>query len=541
MDTNRDLLYLTALLHDIGKFSQRADPKGITQSDFIPDRIRDMISSFCPRKQDQNKHTHLHSLYTAAFIENFQQTFQKFISANYSQIQDLDTFIKLAASHHDPHSYFERLIQKADHYSSGSDRTEKEGITEEQEAKGKGAFKNTRMVSIFEGIFQEKPHYQYRLPVNTINFERNSYFPQTEYEANPDYKTLWDRFESDVALISSNNPRIYAETLLQVLQKYTVNVPSSTIHLPDVSLYDHLKTTAAFTVCLYDFMKAEDKQTIDKNDSPVLLIGGDLSGIQKFIYDIISKYAAKNLKGRSFYLELLVNSVIKQILHELDLYQANIVYASGGGFYLLAPNTQEIKEKLENLEQTISRKIFKSHGESLYLAIDWEPNTEKQILNKEIDSRWKILIEKVNQKKRQKYRYDLIDKYDEFFTPSGVGAEQARDAITGEEILEKDSWEYLEKGEDTKIKELTNDQIMLGKTLKNAVYWLTTDTKIKELKAFDPAYLGVYHYLLTREELKQIDWNQIKNNSFNQIKLINEVDFHERNIATNDLIWGFDL
>jgi len=276
MDINRDLIYLTALLHDIGKFYQRADSQPFTQSDFIPQRIKDMISSICPWNKQKNKHTHIHALYTAAFIENHQKIFQKFISKDENQVNDLDTFIKLAASHHDPYSYLERLIQKADHYSSGSDRTAKEGVTEEEGEKGRMAFKNTRMVSIFEGIFRENPNYQYRLPVKSINFDQVAYFPKAEFQENPDYKSLWDQFEKDAGLISSDNPGIYAETLLQVLQKHTVNVPSSTMHLPDVSLYDHLKTTAAFAVCLHDFMKANDKNTIEEDDKPVLLVGGDL-------------------------------------------------------------------------------------------------------------------------------------------------------------------------------------------------------------------------------------------------------------------------
>ena len=37
----------------------------------------------------------------------------------------------------------------------------------------------------------------------------------------------------------------------------------------------------------------------------MLLVGGDFSGIQKYIYKIASKHAGRSLKGRSFYLHLL--------------------------------------------------------------------------------------------------------------------------------------------------------------------------------------------------------------------------------------------
>ena len=68
-----------------------------------------------------------------------------------------------------------------------------------------------------------------------------------------------------------------------------------------------------------------------------LLIGGDISGIQKFIYTIASKKAAKTLRGRSFYLQLLTEAVLRFVLGELELPYTNVIYAGGGHFFLLAP------------------------------------------------------------------------------------------------------------------------------------------------------------------------------------------------------------
>jgi CRISPR-associated protein Csm1 len=74
-------------------------------------------------------------------------------------------------------------------------------------------------------------------------------------------------------------------------------------------------------------------------EEPVaLLIGGDLSGIQRFLYAISSEGAAKSLRGRSAYLALLADAAVEFLLRELDLPPTQVVYRSGGHFYLLAPS-----------------------------------------------------------------------------------------------------------------------------------------------------------------------------------------------------------
>lgn len=46
----------------------------------------------------------------------------------------------------------------------------------------------------------------------------------------------------------------------------------------------------------------------------LLFVGGDLSGIQKFIYNITSKRAMVSLKGRSSYLKDFTKKVYNEIL-----------------------------------------------------------------------------------------------------------------------------------------------------------------------------------------------------------------------------------
>jgi len=73
------------------------------------------------------------------------------------------------------------------------------------------------------------------------------------------YKPLWEAFQQEWAAFTNN--RTYTEadfrTILALLEKYTSFIPSATPWeredertVPDVSLYDHLRVTAAIAACL---------------------------------------------------------------------------------------------------------------------------------------------------------------------------------------------------------------------------------------------------------------------------------------------------
>ncbi len=84
----------------------------------------------------------------------------------------------------------------------------------------------------------------------------------------------------------------------------------------------HLKTTSAIALCLYHYHLNEFDRDIqrkieDRKDRKYLVVGGDISGIQDFIYTITSKGALKYLRARSPFLELLVEEVVAEILERL--------------------------------------------------------------------------------------------------------------------------------------------------------------------------------------------------------------------------------
>jgi CRISPR-associated protein Csm1 len=529
--TLREKIYLAALLHDIGKFYQRADDNGMVRSTELDQTVKNLESIVCPVNKD-GFYTHKHVLWTAQFIEDIGIDNQSSTS---------DTILRLASYHHKPSTFHEAIIQLADHLSSGMDRTKAEAQDDENDTKNWDHFKKVRMKSVFDVLFKEKQSdYTYELPVGELDFSKE-YFPKNNFNEMPDYREVWNKFVMDVKFIQTDNGKAWAETFLFLLEKYSSTVPSSTIDLPDISLFDHLKTTAAFAISLFDYANEKEIKDISElkmKDAPFLLIGADVSGIQSYIYDIISKNAAKNLKGRSFYLQLLTDSIIQKLIKELELFQSNVVYNSGGGFYIIAPNTEFVRETLAKITREITDKIFQQHKTSLFIAFDSEELTQTTIFNQEINITWMLLNEKLSAKKRQRFKEILVEDYDYFFEPTG-GKQVDRDDITGEEF---EAGEKIIKNKDIQLRQATVAQIELGKKLKKAVYWITSEHKISYWKGqdFEPCNLGIYHYFIHPDELSKKKETLAGSLDNARVMRISEADFLE-GISGKNNIYGFFL
>jgi len=501
----REHVYLAALLHDIGKFYQRADTGSVKTSIYLSD-INKVESTFLPERD--GFYTHKHCLWTAQFIDDFNPVFSKLLQKSEKQIENIrNNLVNLSAGHHlsfDQQTELGKIIKEADHLSSGMDRDNQESFKDDQDEKNWDSFKKKRMISILETINLsskdneiETQLLKFHQPIEPISLNEN-YFPKINFESDPDYSKLWDKFINEFKFIQADTYKAFSETLLSLLFKYTSCIPASTINLPDVSLFDHLKTTAAISVSLYDFYNSNEE-----NENQFLLVGGDLSGIQSYIEQVASKYASKNLKGRSFYLKLLSDSVTKLLLKEMNLFSANVIYNSGGSFYILAPNTTYIKKQLEKAIKLIEKQVFEEHGISLYFAIDAVPFSKENLSRKSkksLNEIWIELFQKRDKKKHRKFQDILTSSYNEFFEPIVNQADCKKDSITGEEISKT---ENSKKMDDLILKEITFLQIKIGEKLKSTKFLVVSDEIIpywNELVSINPAKLGIYYYLLTEKE-----------------------------------------
>lgn len=206
------------------------------------------------------------------------------------------------------------------------------------------------------------------------------------YNENSALKKEYKRLEDILAYKLQAEPfeKIDNNRLLTILEDTLSFVPACTNKkaVSDVSLYIHSKLTAAVVSCMYQYFAAEKITDYQKycftksnaefrNKNVFLLISGDFSGIQSFIYTIPSKGALKSLRGRSFYLEILMESFIDEMLDALGLCRANLLYTGGGHFYVLTANTEKTKQTIEALKVKFNQWLLTKFGTQLYMAMGY--------------------------------------------------------------------------------------------------------------------------------------------------------------------------
>lgn len=215
------IIQLAALLHDIGKFWQGTGERGNHAElssrfiqDYVPEQWREAAGS-----------ASLHHDSSARGIEGYRAL---------------------------------KTIVCADWLSSG----ERRELAEEE---AKGERKGTPLLSIFSeiDIGKGKPASELYYPIKRLDLDEKVIFPNPLEgrggdRLKKDYDDLWKDFVEEVERIKAiTDFDAYFNTLYHLLQKYTWCVPSAVWRSkPDVSLFDHLRTTCAIASCLGD---AEEK------------------------------------------------------------------------------------------------------------------------------------------------------------------------------------------------------------------------------------------------------------------------------------------
>lgn len=395
---------LASLLHDIGKVVQRT---GIS----IKGSLKGQEDVFC--KFRNNYCSYKHALYTVQFIEDNL----KFLIN--------DECLKAAAKHHVPETNVEKIVAEADRLSAGMDRRDEDDISKYN----KKSYINTRLYSVFQNInigkeYKIQNYYYNLLPLESTN----NIFPAIDgtkniqtVDSKKEYLFLLNSIEKDIKKEINQNKylgtkeekeKIY-NRIYSILERYTTFVPSSTINYPDISLFDHLKTTSAISICLNEYYNSGET-----SKNKFLLLEGDVSGIQNFIFQVtegeeVKKYVAKMLRGRSMYINTLIDFVSKYIVKDLGLTISNILYCGGGKFQLVLPNTKRIKERISEIELEIQKFLYERYKTNIGLVMTYIEVDEEGIINYS-DSIVR-LQEKEIKDKNQKFLKMINSEKDKFF------------------------------------------------------------------------------------------------------------------------------
>ena len=399
---------LAGLLHDVGKLEQRA-------------RSDPWLNAPGIEREGQP----VHATWTTYFIQN--NVPEPYRKAAYA-----------GAYHHQPERSpaedqgLSELVALADKLSAG----------ERADAQEMGSKLPQQMVTIFDRLAvmdQSKQEGWHYLPLEELALKDQAIFPGKQMDKAKtleSYEQLRDALQQ-AARFDPGDPQAYLENLLGAMQTTTWCVPSAYYHsLPDVSLFDHSRMTAALATCLVELEPAQISALLqavrqqfsgqvsqdekDLLDNPaVLLIGGDISGVQDFIYTISSKNAARTLRGRSFYLQLLTEAVLRFVLQRLDLPYTNVIYSGGGHFFLLAPLSAT--DLLPGIQSEITYKLLRHHGPSLYLALTGQPIPASGFRIGQFPVYWSGMHRSLAQAKQQRYTELGSELYNQVFAVPQTG------------------------------------------------------------------------------------------------------------------------
>lgn len=201
----------------------------------------------------------------------------------------------------------------------------------------------------------------------------------------------------------------FFRTFYKLCEKYTSFISSASFKsTPDISLFDHSRNVAGLTLC---YIEAD-------REKECLLIKGDLSGIQNFLYKEIeeSERAAKQLRGRSFYITLLTETITNYLLSEFESFDTSILFNSGGHFVIIIPNNEINRRKYVELEAKINRILFKLLEGKIQCVMSFV-ECKGSDLFVDFASVYKEL-EKVNQREKKRKSISIIDElfFDEIST-----------------------------------------------------------------------------------------------------------------------------
>ncbi len=221
-----------------------------------------------------------------------------------------------------------------------------------------------------------------------------------------------------------------------------------------------------------------------EKDYKQLFVGGDLSGIQKFLYNISSKKAAVSLKGRSYYLKQYMDNVcsdIKRAVIEAGARSTKVIYCSGGKFYLLTDYSPQITKVIDDKADEAKRGLWKKHYGQLGLNVSYVPFTENadgsvncnEQRNQKPGLLWKLVNADFVRQKKQKFKSLLVEDYEHFFVPLAVGGKTKVCAITGIESADCVKFKDADDDEDIYVLPSVYEQIKLGESIRDTEHFKT--------------------------------------------------------------------
>ena len=382
-------IVLAAWLHDIGKFAQRAGEEC----------SKELEGQLC-KLQDGGWYSHQHVLFTERFLQKIKNCLP--VDVNVIEV------IRLASAHHNPSAYDEWIIAHGDRLSSGADRCNiiLEHTNKDDEIPTK--FYEKPLVHLVSTLqIKEKPKSSLGYsPLKPMEGKAVFALPNNKV-SKQEYHNLWENFEKDFKVLQGLKYSDFILALDTLMERYCWCIPSTTIQDADVSLYQHSKTTAAFASALYLYYKDKNTETEAalnvKDEQVFLFIQGDMSGIQKYIFDLkTTKNNAKLLRARSFQILALSEILAEYLAENFGVPRENIITSAGGKFLLLVPNTIRVKEQMPELRLEIEKYFLQEFAGKISFVLSNGISASSSEVHKENMQKLLNAISKSGEEAKQK-------------------------------------------------------------------------------------------------------------------------------------------
>ncbi len=375
-----------AYLHDLGKFAERA------KLDVNQDKLDIHLQQYARRQEAGGEfwYSHRHAAWTALMWDIIESHLPELVGQNpqpfkgWNDIDVDDSIVNAAARHHKPETFLQWIVATADRVASGFEREQfaRYNNAKDETKEEKNHF-TSRQLSLFEQVKlagnnknkRSELVWRYKLAPLTVEslfpLKASGYETNDKKQAQQEYKKLWLAFTNaleQIPLSHRENWPLWLDHFDSAWACFTQSIPSATAFntRPEVSLYDHSRTTSALATALwrYHHENRHDPEQIKKlladyerpdwHDNKILLIQGDFAGIQNFIFATggeTQKSSARLLRGRSFYISLLSECAALKILDKLSLPPTSQVINAAGKFLIVAPNTTQTKEALSQVQK----------------------------------------------------------------------------------------------------------------------------------------------------------------------------------------------
>jgi CRISPR-associated protein Csm1 len=295
-----------------------------------------------------------------------------------------------------------------------------------------------------------------------------------------DYDGLIHKMNAELKAMKIDEKNI--NSLLELLNNLWSFVPSctDTKQLVDISLFDHVKTTAAISVCILEYLKENKiydyKKEIKTNYKEFrkkdifFMATIELSGIENFVYNISGSEALKSLRARSFYIEVLLEHIVDTLLERLALSRVNLLYNGGGSATLLLPRTKNTEVILKDIKKELKSWFIENFGVDLKINLATTICNSNDLMNKKSDDKssddkkgseeYKAIFNRLSTNLyKEKNRYFEVDDIKRLNQISKEGTRECRECKRSDILVEDEDicpfcYNLIQTSNDLKHKEM---------------------------------------------------------------------------------------